>query len=114
MEIKRKGGDKSRRHGSQLHVGSNARSLPFRIGGGVSAVPRERGECTYPFGGRVGVVGGDEVLLPDAASVRRNSTQRREKDWMTLQPLLLAQELCRVPLSRLSSRAPTDAAVLAN
>jgi len=43
----------------------------------VSSVPRVRGEDAKPK--RVGVTGADDGS-PDAASARRNSTQRREKD----------------------------------
>jgi hypothetical protein len=81
---KRKGRDASEKHVSWLHVGSSARSLPFRIGVEESSVPRESGEHGNTAGWRVGVLGGDEGS-PDAASVRRNSTQRREKDCVTLQ-----------------------------
>src|SRR6266702_4226371 len=91
-----------------LHVGSSARSFPFRIGGGVSSAPRENGENRSPA--RVGVAGWDEGSS-DSASVKRNSTQRREKDWnKPLGAITLAREQCRVPPSRLSCRAPADAA----
>jgi hypothetical protein len=62
----------------QAHVGSNARSLPFRNGDVVKLGGGVRGE--YPKPGRVGDVTGVNDGSPDAASERRNSTQRREKD----------------------------------
>jgi hypothetical protein len=78
----------------------------------VSSVPRVRGEDAKPK--RVGVTGADDGS-PDAASARRNSTQRREKDWITVQHrLCLAPMSCDVPRSRLSSRVPTDAVARAN
>jgi len=60
------------------HVGSNARSLPFRNGGVVKPAGGVRGEC--PKLGRIGDGRGVNDGLPDPASERRNSTQRREND----------------------------------
>jgi hypothetical protein len=60
------------------HVGSNARSLPFRSGGVVKLAGGVRGECSK-FG-RIGDGRGVNDGLPDSASERRNSTQRREND----------------------------------
>lgn len=59
------------------HVRSNARSLPFR-GGVVKPAGGVRGEC--PKFGRIGDGTGVNDGLPDSASERRNSTQRREND----------------------------------
>jgi len=75
--IERAVGRKTKHRGPEPHVGSNARPLPFRIGGVMRSSPRVRGEC--PRLVRVGVTGGD-AGFPDAASARRNSTQRREND----------------------------------
>ena len=60
------------------HVGSNARSLPFRNGGVVKPAGGVRGECPKP--GRIGDGKGVNDASPDPASERRNSTQRREND----------------------------------
>jgi hypothetical protein len=77
--IKRGMEDKAKHVDSpQAHVGSNARSLPFRNGDVVKLSGGVRGE--YPKPGRVGDVTGVNDGSPDAASARRNSTQRREKD----------------------------------
>jgi hypothetical protein len=76
-ETKRAVGGETIHRRPEPHVGSNARSLPFRIGGVMRSIPRVRGDC--PRLVRVGVIGGD-AGSPDAASARRNSTQRREKD----------------------------------
>lgn len=96
----------------ELHVGSSARSFPFRVGGGVSSAPREYGENRCPA--RLGVAGGDEGSS-DAASVKRNSTQRREKDYnKPLGVISLTHELRYGPPSHLFCRAPTDAVELVN